>query len=113
MIDQRVHVAGADREEQPRPAELPPRFARMPIGLAEHGDAKAGLLQNAMQDRHREAGMIDVGVAGDEDDVDGVPAARSISRREIGASGAVGGAESGSGHPDSGIDGIRWHRVII
>ena len=27
------------------------------------------------QDRHGEAGMIDVGVAGDEDDVDGVPAA--------------------------------------
>ena len=34
------------------------------------------------EDRHREAGVIDVGVAGDEDDVDGVPAARAhLGRR--------------------------------
>ena len=76
VVDQRVHVAGADGEEQPRPAELPPRFAGVPVGLAEDGDAKAGRFQHAVQDRHGEAGMIDVGVAGDEDDVDAVPAAR-------------------------------------
>ena len=75
MIDQRVHIPRADGEEQPRPAELPPRLARMPIGLAEHGDAKAGPLEDTMQNRHREAGMIDIGIAGDEHDIDGIPAA--------------------------------------
>jgi hypothetical protein len=44
VVDHRVHVPGADGEEQARPAELPPRLARTPIGLAEHGDAKPGLL---------------------------------------------------------------------
>ena len=46
-------------------------------GWLEDGDAKALALQHPAEDRHREAGMIDVGIAGDEDDVDLVPAARS------------------------------------
>ena len=41
VVDHRVHVAGADGEEQPRPTERAPRFAAVPIGLAENGDAKA------------------------------------------------------------------------
>ncbi len=76
VVDERIHVAGADAEEQARPAKLPPRLAAMPVRLAEHGDAEAGRLQHARQDGHGEAGMIDVGVAGDEDDIDAVPAAR-------------------------------------
>ena len=76
VVDERVHVAGADAEEQPRPAELPPRFAQCQSGWLSMRDAEPGRLQHAAEDRHGEAGMIDVGVAGDEDDVDGVPAAR-------------------------------------
>ncbi len=47
----------------------------MPVRLTEDGHAEAGGLQGAGQDRRREAGVIDVGVAADEDDVHGVPAA--------------------------------------
>ena len=51
---------------------------------------KPACLQHAVQDRHGEAGMIDVGVAGDEDDIDVVPAAARPSRAPlIGASGAA------------------------
>jgi hypothetical protein len=76
VINERIHVAGADGEEEAWPAELPPRFARAPIGLAEDRDAKPRRLEHPAQDRHREAGVVDVGVAGDEDDVDRIPAAR-------------------------------------
>ena len=100
------------REEQPRPAELPPRLARLPVGLAQDRDAEPGRLQHPVQDRHREAGVIDVGVAGDEDDVDGVPAAR----RHLGApSSAASGAayrscperqrQPGCGSADIGLSG--------
>ncbi len=49
VVDERVHVAGADGEEQPRPAELPPRLARTPVGLRQHRDAEARGLQHARQ----------------------------------------------------------------
>ncbi len=75
MIDQRVHVAGADAEEEARPAELPPRFAGAPVGLGQHGNAEALGLQHANQDGGGEAGVVDVGVAADQDDVNVVPAA--------------------------------------
>ncbi len=75
MVDERIHVAGADPEEESRLAELPPRFAAVPVGLAQYGDAEAGLFQHARQDRHREAGVIDIGVAGHEYDVNGIPSA--------------------------------------
>jgi hypothetical protein len=75
VVDQRVHVAGADAEEEARLAELPPRRARPPVGLAEHGDAEAGRFQHARQNGHGEAGVVHVGIAGDEDDVHVVPAA--------------------------------------
>ena len=81
VVDERVHVPRADREEQPRPAELPPRLARLPVRLAQDRDAKPRALEHAMQDRHREAGVIDVGIAGDEDDIDGVPSALAHLRR--------------------------------
>ena len=43
---------------------------------------KPAASEHAMQDRHREAGMIDVGVAGDEDDVDASqPRARHLGGR--------------------------------
>lgn len=47
----------------------------MPIGLTDDADSKAGRLQHSAKDRHREAGMIDVGVAGHEHDIEFVPAA--------------------------------------
>ena len=76
VVDHAVHVAGADAEEQPRPAELPPGLGAAPVGLAQDRHAKPGRLEHAAQDAHGECRMIDVGVAGDEDDVDLVPAPR-------------------------------------
>ena len=35
MVDHAVHVAGADAEEQPGPAELPPGLGTSPVGLAQ------------------------------------------------------------------------------
>ena len=72
-IEHRVHVAGAHGEADPRPAEGPPRFAGAPVGLAEDRHAKPLGLEHAAQQRHGEAGVIDVGVAGDKDHVHGVP----------------------------------------
>ena len=64
---------------------------RMPVGLAEHGHAKPGRFEHAVQDRHGKAGMIDVGVAGDEDDVHLIPAALTHLGRpaSVGAKGAA------------------------
>ena len=50
--------------------------ARPPVGLAEDADAEARRLEHPAEQRHREARVIDVGVAGDEDDVAAIPAAR-------------------------------------
>ncbi len=46
----------------------------MPVGLADDRHAIPGGLEHAPQNRHRKTGMIDVRVAGDEHDVDLVPA---------------------------------------
>ena len=62
----------------------------MPVRLAEHRDAEAGRFEHAAQDRHREARVIDVGVAGDEDDVDGIPAAAAPSRPRVIGNAAIG-----------------------
>ena len=48
----------------------------LPVGLRDDADAKALRLQHAADDRHAEARMVDVGVAGDDDDVAAVPAER-------------------------------------
>ena len=76
VVDHAVHVAGADAEEQPRPAELPPGLGAAPVGLAENRDPEAGRLEHPAQDAHRERRVIDVGVARHEDDVHIVPAPR-------------------------------------
>jgi hypothetical protein len=75
VVDHRVHVARADPEEEPRAAEPPPIIDLLPIRLADDAHAESGGFEHAAQDCHREAGMVDVGVARDEDDVELVPAA--------------------------------------
>ena len=75
MVDHRIHVAGADGVEQARAAERAPRLARMPIGLAEDRDAEAFVFEQPAEQGHGETRMIDVGIAGDEDDIDFGPAA--------------------------------------
>jgi hypothetical protein len=49
---------------------------------------KALRFEQAADQRHAEARMVDIGVAGDQDDVAGIPAQRSISARDMGRKGA-------------------------
>src|SRR5690606_29344489 len=58
------------------PAEAAEGVGRAPVGLREDRDAEAVPLEDASEQGHRERRMVDVGVAGDEDDVDGVESAR-------------------------------------
>ena len=84
VVDERVHVPRADGEEQPRLAELAPRLAGLPVGLAENGDAESGGGQRPVQDSHGETGVIDVGVAGDEHHIHRVPTLRAHLRGRSG-----------------------------
>ena len=73
-VDHGVHVAGGDPEEQVRLAELHEVVLRAPVGLGDDPHAEALGLQQAADDGHAERRMIDVGIAGDDDDVAGIPA---------------------------------------
>jgi len=73
-IDHRIHVTGGHAEEQVGFAEQLESFGRIPVGLGNDSHAVALRLQQAADDRHAEAGMIHIGIAGDDDDVAAVPA---------------------------------------
>ena len=51
------------------------RFCGVPVGLSENTHAKAIGFEHSGKQSGGETGMIDVGIAGHEDDIDGVPAA--------------------------------------
>ena len=57
----------------PEPCEV---VGRAPVRLRDDADAEALRFQHAADDRHAEARVIDVGVAGHDDDVAAVPAER-------------------------------------
>ena len=75
-VDHGVHVAAGDAEEQGRAAERGERLGALPVRLGDDADAEAVRFQQAADDRHAEARVIDIGVAGDEDDVALIPAKR-------------------------------------
>ena len=75
VVDHRIHVAGRDPEEQPRPTELSPGIAAAPVGLGQHGHAEARRFQKSCDQAVGKTRVIDVGVTADEHDVDGIPAA--------------------------------------
>ena len=75
-VDHRVHVAGGDAEEQARPAQRSEGLGALPVRLGDHADAQALGLEQATDDGHAEAGVIDVGVTTDDDDVAFIPAQR-------------------------------------
>ncbi len=75
-IHHRIHVAGRDAEEErwwPKRLEI---ARRTPIGLRDDTDAKALRLENAADDGHAEAWMVDVSIARHENHVALVPAER-------------------------------------
>jgi hypothetical protein len=75
-VDHGVHVAAGDAEEQGRAAERSERLGALPVRLGDDADAEAMRLEQPADDRHAEARVIDIGVAGDEDDIALIPAKR-------------------------------------
>ena len=63
-VDHGIHVAGADAEEQIRPAQGLERFGALPVGLGDDADAETLRLEHAPDDGHAEARQVHVGVAG-------------------------------------------------
>jgi hypothetical protein len=61
-VDHGVHVAGGDPEEQVGPPERLEGLGAGPVGLADDPDPEALGLQDAADDGHAEAGVVDVGV---------------------------------------------------
>ena len=76
-VDHRVHVAGGDAPHDGRAAERAERLgARASRAATMMPDPEALRLEQAPDQRHPEARVIDVGVAGHQDDVAAVPAER-------------------------------------
>jgi hypothetical protein len=75
-VEHRVHVAGRDAEEEARFAETAEVVDGAPVGLRDDADLEAAPLEEAGDERRAEGGMVDVGVAADDDDVELGPAAR-------------------------------------
>ncbi len=73
-VDHRIHVAGRDAEIQLRLAQHAKCIGRQPVRLADDADPEALRLQQAPDQRHAEARMIDIRVAGDQDHIAAVPA---------------------------------------
>ncbi len=73
-VDHAVHVARRHAPKEIGFAQGAKWLGTRPIGLGDDADAKALRLQHAPNHRHAKTGVIDVSVAGDEDDVATVPA---------------------------------------
>ena len=76
VVHHGVHVARRHEESQPRLAEHRDAFRVVPIGLGDEAHLVAVGLQHPGDDGAAERGMIHVGVAGDIDKIDRIPAAR-------------------------------------
>src|SRR3569832_2028993 len=73
-IDHGVHVAGGDAEEEVRSAERGECVGAVPVRLGDDANAETLGFEDAADDGHAEAGVVDISVAGDDDDVTAVPA---------------------------------------
>ena len=76
MVDHRVHRTGRDGKIEFGTTELLeiPEVA-MPIGLGHYGDAVSGCFECPTDDGCCKRGMIDIRIAGEEDNVHFIPAA--------------------------------------
>ena len=75
-IDHRVHVAAGDAKEKSRLAKNLKGFGIVPLRLRNNANAKALGLDEPADERHAKARVIDVGIAGHNNDVALVPAKR-------------------------------------
>src|SRR5690606_16091116 len=75
-VDQRVHVAAGHTEEQVGLTERLEGLRGVPLRLRDDTHAEALGLEHASDHGHAKAGVVDVGVGGNDDDVAAVPAER-------------------------------------
>ena len=76
LVEHRVEVARRDAHHQPRRAHAEQVGRVAPARLGDHPDPEAAALEEAADDRAAEGGVIDVGVAVDDEHVELVPASR-------------------------------------
>ena len=72
-VDHRIHVAGGNAEKQFGPAQRAEGIHRMPVRLGNDANTETLRLQQPADDCHAETGVINVSIAGDEDNVAFVP----------------------------------------
>ncbi len=107
-VHHRIHVAGGDAEEQVGLAELLERLGALPVRLRDDADAESLRLEQPPHDGHAEAGVVHVRIAGDDDDVAGIPARAAPSRRATWA----GTERCRTGRPSTcDRNGVLWRRL--
>lgn len=73
-VDHRVHIAGGDAVIQARLAQRTERFHVVPVRLGDDAHAVALRFEQAADQRHAKAWVVDIGIAGHQNDVALVPA---------------------------------------
>ena len=73
-VDHRVHVTGGDAEEQVRFTQAHKVVFIIPVRLGNNPHAEPLRFQHASADRHAEARVIDIGIAGNQNNVAAIPA---------------------------------------
>ena len=72
-VDHGVHVAAGHAPEQIGLSQSLESLGTSPVGLGNDANPKALRFEHAADDRHTEAGVVNIGVAGDQHDVAAVP----------------------------------------
>ena len=120
-VDHGVHVAARDAEVEGGLAERTEGLRGGPIGLREDAHAEALRLEEAGNECHAEAGVVDVGVARHQHHIAGLPAERphlgrvggeELHRRQlaIGRAGKERGGGDGAAVRSSGFGGGECER---
>ncbi len=91
-------------KNRPRRAQRPERVGAVPVRLRDDAHAQAHGLQHPADERHAEAGVVHIGIAGDQHDVAGVPA----QRRHLGARHGQEGAGASGGAAGARRRGAGW-----
>ena len=73
-VDHRVHVASGHTKEQVRFTQTHKIVFVVPLRLGDNSDAKALSFQHTATNRHTKAWVVDVGIAGHQNDVAAIPA---------------------------------------
>ena len=73
-VDHRIHIPGGDAEEQIRFTQAHKVVFIIPVRLGNNPHAEPLRFQHASADRHAKARVIDIGIAGNQNNVAAIPA---------------------------------------